>query len=141
MDVGRDYTEKWHHSQQIFEATQRQSTIMSPDLFHPCLDIFLRALPFAFQKANAQEGDGIVIRVEGPAGGEWNLLRTKAGWRQTLETPEAIRATIAIHPITLWRLVTKRRSLEVILAAYPDIRIEGDRTLGECFLTMVAMMA
>src|SRR2546423_7029867 len=29
MDVARDYTEKWHHTQQIFDATQRPSTIMT----------------------------------------------------------------------------------------------------------------
>ena len=48
MDVARDYTEKWHHTQQIFDATDRPSTIMNRRLGHPCLDIFMRALPFTF---------------------------------------------------------------------------------------------
>lgn len=43
MDMARDYTEKWHHTQQIFDATQRTSTIMNRQLGHPCLDIFMRA--------------------------------------------------------------------------------------------------
>jgi hypothetical protein len=40
MDVARDYTEKWHHTQQIFDATNRPSTILNRRLGHPCLDIF-----------------------------------------------------------------------------------------------------
>src|SRR5687768_6984663 len=52
MDVARDYTEKWHHTQQIFDAIQRPSTIMNRRLGHPCLDIFMRALPFTFRNVD-----------------------------------------------------------------------------------------
>ena len=37
MDMARDYTEKWHHTQQIFDATKRPSTIMSRRLGHVIL--------------------------------------------------------------------------------------------------------
>jgi hypothetical protein len=45
MDVARDYTEKWHHTQQIFAATNKPSTIMNRRLGYPCLDIFMRRCP------------------------------------------------------------------------------------------------
>jgi Mycothiol maleylpyruvate isomerase N-terminal domain len=35
FDVAREYTEKWHHTQQIFEAVGRPSTITTRRLFHP----------------------------------------------------------------------------------------------------------
>jgi hypothetical protein len=54
MDVAREFTEKWHHTQQIFEATGRASTILDRHLGRPCLDIFMRALPYTFRDAEAQ---------------------------------------------------------------------------------------
>src|ERR1044071_1010423 len=56
MDVARDYTEKWHHAQQILDATRRPSTIMTWRLGHPCVDIFMRALPFTFRDVQADLG-------------------------------------------------------------------------------------
>ena len=38
FDVAREYTERWHHTQQIFAATGRPSTISGRRLCHPCLD-------------------------------------------------------------------------------------------------------
>lgn len=40
FDIARKYTENWYHTQQIFEATGRPSSIMTQRLFHPCLDTF-----------------------------------------------------------------------------------------------------
>lgn len=68
MDVARDYTEKWHHTQQIFDATQRPSTVMNRRLGHPCLDIFMRALPFTFRSADAKVGSVVTVAVTGEAG-------------------------------------------------------------------------
>src|ERR1051325_11300989 len=63
MDVARDYTEKWHHTQQIFDATQRPSTIMTRRLAHPCLDIFMRALPFTFRDVEAESCSVLTVAV------------------------------------------------------------------------------
>ena len=41
FDTARELTERWHHQQQIREATNRPG-IMTPDLYHPVLDCFLR---------------------------------------------------------------------------------------------------
>ena len=38
FDIAREYTEKWHHTQQIFEAVGRPSSITGRRLFHPCLE-------------------------------------------------------------------------------------------------------
>src|SRR5262249_30380276 len=71
FDIAREYTEKWHHTQQIFEAVGRPSSITGRRLFHPCLDTFLRALPFTYRNVQADEGTGLVVRVVGEAGGGW----------------------------------------------------------------------
>lgn len=52
FDTARELTERWHHQQQIRLATHRPG-IMTPDLYHPVLDCFLRGLPHAFLEVKA----------------------------------------------------------------------------------------
>jgi hypothetical protein len=141
MDVARDYTEKWHHTQQIFEATQRPSTIMNRQLGYPCLDIFMRALPFTFREVAAAAGSVVTVVVTGDAGGQWQVQRQSNGWEQVMETSMKPAATVTMDQATAWKLFTKRRSREVILQQFPDIQINGDESLGLPVLDMVSVMA
>ncbi len=43
FDTAREFTERWHHQQQIRLAVGRPG-IVTPELYHPVLDCFLRAL-------------------------------------------------------------------------------------------------
>src|SRR5258708_19206540 len=47
FDTAREFTERWHHQQQIRLAMDKPG-IMTRELYHPVLDCFLRALPFAY---------------------------------------------------------------------------------------------
>jgi hypothetical protein len=141
MDVGRDYTEKWHHTQQIFDAVGRPSTIMTPRFARPCLDIFMRALAFTFQSVHAASGVAVVVKVVGETGGVWQVVRQDRGWEQISETPTSPNAVVIMDHDTAWKLVTKRRSREAIRQQFPNIRIEGDASLGQHVLDMVSVMA
>lgn len=140
MDVARDYTEKWHHAQQIFDATSRPSTVMNRRLSHPCLDIFMRALPFTFRGVEAERGSVVTVAVTGEAGGNWHAERRDEGWEQVVE-PSRAAATVTMDQDTAWKLVTKRRSREATRQQFPTIRIEGDEALGLHVLDMVSVMA
>lgn len=141
MDVARDYTEKWHHTQQVFDATGRPSTIMNRRLGHPCLDIFMRALPFTFREADAAEGTVVGVSVLGEAGGGWYIERRRGGWRQVAEPPRPAKAVVTMGQDTAWKVVTKRRSRDDTLRQFADIQIVGDRELGVHALDMVSVMA
>jgi len=141
MDVARDYTEKWHHTQQIFDATGRPSTIMDRRLCHPCLDIFMRALPFTFRNLDAAVGSIVTVAVIGEAGGNWHVERRVGGWEQIIEFPRPSAATVTMDQDTAWKLVTKRRSREAIRHQFPGIQITGDEALGLHVLDMVSVMA
>lgn len=141
MDVARDYTEKWHHTQQIFDATKRSSTILDRRLGHPCLDIFMRALPFTFRNVDAALGIDVSVIVTGEAGGTWHVERRETGWVQVPVPSRAAASTVTLSPDTAWRLVTKRWGREAALARFPDIRIEGDQALGGHVLDTVSVMA
>lgn len=141
MDVARDYTEKWHHTQQLFDATGRASTIMTRHLGHPCLDTFMRALPFTFRSVDADLGCVVAVAVTGEAGGNWYVERRERGWEQTAEPSRSPSATVTVDQDTAWKLVTKRRNREAIRRQFPDIRITGDEALGSHVLDTVSVMA
>ncbi|WP_010588243.1 maleylpyruvate isomerase N-terminal domain-containing protein [Schlesneria paludicola] len=141
MDVARDYTEKWHHTQQIFIATKRPSTILTRELAYPCLDIFMRALPYTFRDVQADVGSLIEVVVTDDAGGRWFVERTESGWEQIAKTSRRPTSTVTMNLDTAWRLLTKRRTLEAVQQQFPDINITGDTPLGRHALTMVSVMA
>ena len=140
MDVARDYSEKWHHTQQIFVATGRPRTITRRHLFHPCLDTFLQVLPFTFRDVQGDAGTAVAVTVTGEAGASWFVEHDGLHWRQVLKPTGKVRSIVILDQITLWKLVTKRRSREATMAQFPDIKIEGDLELGSHVLDMAAMM-
>src|SRR5208337_934899 len=52
FDTARELTERWHHQQQIRLATNRPG-LMTPALYHPVLDCFLRGLPHLCRNIDA----------------------------------------------------------------------------------------
>ena len=55
---------------EIFDATGRPSTILTRRLAHPCLDTFMRALPFTLRSVEADRGSVV-------ASTELNLMLKK----------------------------------------------------------------
>ncbi len=141
MDIARDYTEKWHHTQQIFEATGRPSTIMTKRLAYPCFDIFMRALPFTFHNVPAPLGSAVTMEVTGEAGGQWHVVGNENQWVQTTENIQMPRATVTMDQDTFWKVATKRRSPDAFLKQFPSIQVIGDSKLGLRALDMVSVMA
>jgi len=152
FDTARDYTEKWHHTAQIFEAVGRPSTIDSPRLMRPCLETFLRAVPFTYRNVAAPDGTVVAVEITGPAGGRYDWIRRSDGWNARIAAvdssgvPSSMPATtpaaaLSLPADTAWRLFTKRHTLEAARKQFPDIVISGDARLAEPLLTMVSVMA
>ena len=72
FDVGREFTELWHHQEQVRMAVGAPS-LTDPRYLRAVLEIALRALPHAFRDLGAEPGASVVIDVTGPAGGQWTL--------------------------------------------------------------------
>src|SRR5438094_4321953 len=72
FDTARELTERWHHQQQIRLATNRPG-IMTPELYYPVLDCFVRALPFHYRGVHAPSGTFILVTISGDCGGKWVL--------------------------------------------------------------------
>ncbi|QQS48426.1 MAG: maleylpyruvate isomerase N-terminal domain-containing protein [Acidobacteriota bacterium] len=137
FDIAREYTEKWHHQQQIREAAGKPC-LTARKWLHPVIDTFFRGLPHAFRKARANDGTCIVFEITGEAGGTWALLRENDAWRLMHGEPdEAAACHVQTDQDTAWRLLTKGLPRHEAAA---KTRLSGDEELGEPFLDMLAIM-
>jgi hypothetical protein len=136
FDIAREFTERWHHQQQIRLATGRPG-IMTRDLYHPVLDCFMRALPYTYRGVAAESGSHVRFNISGDCGGTWILHRDSGVW-QLVESPRGtLLSEIAIPQEIAWRIFTKgidRRTAEA------QVTVHGDRRLGLHILGMVAIV-
>jgi len=137
FDIGREYTERWLHQQQIREAVGAPG-LTARKWLHPTLDIFVRALPFTYRDVEAAVGRSLRFQVLGDAGGVWTLARVRDGWRLLLGSDEAAVTRVTMGQETAWKLFSKGLSKE---DARKSVRIEGDLSLGQPVLRSLAVMA
>lgn len=137
FDLGREYTERWLHQQQIREAVGAPG-LVSREWLHPVLDIFMRALPQTYRLVPAEPGESIHIAVAGEAGGDWTLRRESDGWTLFSGSDEASGARVKLDQATAWKLLSKGLTRE---QAATRVQIEGEQRLGSPFLEALAVMA
>jgi hypothetical protein len=135
--MAREYTERWHHQQQIRLAVDKPG-IMERELYFPVLDTFIRALPFRYKNVDADEEALIEFRITGDAGGMWFLLRRSGKWELISESVGQLAAEVEFSQEIAWRIFTKGIAKE---AARPQITVTGDRNLGLHILNVIAVMA
>jgi uncharacterized protein (TIGR03083 family) len=123
FDVARELTERWHHQQQIREATGRPG-IMTPRLYGPVLD--------------AAPGDTVRFDVTGDCGGTWWLHRGASGWRLGAAEHGRVVARTTIPQEIAWRIFTKGIGRA---EARSRVALDGDTALGAHVLEMIAIVA
>ncbi len=137
FDTAREFTERWHHQQQIRLALNKPG-IMTRELYYPVLDCFLRALPFAYRSVSAQPGTYVQVAVAGECGGRWYLCRAEETWR-LLDQPSGEKVSeITIPQEIAWRIFTKGIDRE---SALSQVKITGDTRLGQHVLGMISIVA
>ena len=136
MDVGREFTERWHHQQQIRDAVGRPG-VTEARWMRPVLELSMRALPRAYAATPAADGGSVAFHVEGEGGGWWTLHRADGRW--TLREGDSGRPTCVVRmdADTAWRVLHH--------ALPPDrargrLTVEGDARLAEPFLSARAVM-
>ena len=131
LDVARELTERWHHQQQIRDATRR------PPLYDIYLGAviatFVRALPFTYRDVVAPPGTAVVFRSTE----DWSLVREEE-WRLYSGIAPSPAATITMPGDTAWRLFTKGLTRE---EARSRTSVEGDARLGEVLFGTIAIVA
>ena len=137
LDIAREYTEKWHHQQQIRDATGRPG-LYEPGLFAPVLDTFVRALPHTFRNVAAAEGACVQLSLTGPAGGDWIVRRAATGWKLFVGQSGSAGALVKIAGEDAWKIFTRGIRGE---EARRRATIEGELELGSIVLEMVSVIA
>lgn len=136
LDIAREFTERWHHQQQIRDATGR-SPLYDPYFFAPVLDAFVRALPHNFRHAEAPIGTTVRLSISGEAGGTWFIQKQSDHWLLLLDSPSQLAADVVIPQDTAWRLFTKGLSAE---AARSRSTVHGDDSLAAPIFSTVAII-
>jgi hypothetical protein len=130
FDVGREFTELWHHQQQIRMAVGADD-LDDPRYLSAVIDIAMRGLPHAFHDVSAELGQTVAIDVSGPSGGHWTLIRNEERWALWRGEPPSATTSIRLTDQTAWKL---------LFNALPEgdaghaVRIEGRPDLGRAFL-------
>ena len=137
FDIGREYTERWLHQQQIREAVGAPG-LLGREWLYPALDIFMRALPHTYRAVHAEPGQSIHFAIRGEAGGDWTLRRESRAWSLFTGRENHPSARVSLDQENAWRLFSKGLSPE---AARRSVKIEGDPGLGEPVFGALAVMA
>lgn len=136
--IAREYTEKWHHQQQIRDAVGKPG-IMHRELFYPCINTFMRALPHTYRNVDAPEDALIKITVSTEAGGDWYIQYQSGKWGMTGNTEgNTPNATIILTPDTSWKLFTKGMTA---IDAIAKSELSGDELLTLPLFGMLSVMA
>ena len=138
FDVGRDYTEWWHHQQQI-RAAVGEPLQTGPRWLAPVLALTVRALPRAYGEVDAaEEGTAVVLRITGLTGGIWSVVRSAGGWALWEGEAANPSARVTVDEDTAWRWLLKAMPGDDAAA---KANIEGDERLGRMAFGVVALMA
>ena len=137
MHLAREYTEYWHHQQQVRDAVN-QHGIMDSDFFYPLMDTFFQALPHTFKDVSAADGAVVAATITSDAGGTWYLQKEQAGWQLVKDMDSSPVASVAIPPEVAWKLFSKSKRPNEIIG---EVQITGDNSLALRVLEMVSVMA
>lgn len=135
--IAREYTEKWHHQQQIREAVS-QPGMTDYTMYHPVLDTFVQAWPWHYRHINADEGTVIQLTITGDAGGDWHLTRVGTQWQLHTGHAKLALAIIQLSDDNAWKLFTKGLSRE---DACCHLYTTGDDTLTRPFADILGVIA
>jgi uncharacterized protein (TIGR03083 family) len=130
MDVGRDYTERWHHQAQIRDAVA-VPRLLEPRWMEPLLEFSVRALPMAYSGISAPPSTAVTLTVHGETSDEWSLVRGDSSLQILHGTPSTSAATVRVSTDDSWRLFYNALSPGAVA---DRVTVSGDRTLAEPLL-------
>jgi hypothetical protein len=136
FDLGREYTEKWHHQAQIRLAVGA-APLDERRFFHPVLAFSMHALPRALDGEAAPEGTAVSVSVTGEAGGAWSAVRGAGGWHLFEGEAPSPAARVAMDGETAWRLLYNTLSTEETRVR---VTAEGDGRLAAAVLRARSVM-
>lgn len=130
FDIGREFTELWHHQQQIRMAVDA-SSLSDARYLAAVIDVAMRGLPHAFREVAAEHGATVTIDIGGASGGQWTLTRDGERWTLWCGAPSSPTTCIRLSDDTAWKLLFNALRDDEAMCA---VVIEGRADLGRALL-------
>lgn len=134
FDLARELTEKWHHQQQVRDATNRPP-LYERQLFAPVIATFVWGLPHAYRDVDAPVGSTVVFNVTNEGEGTWSILRERSRWMLYEGNPPHATTTITMRGDVAWRLFTKG-----LRRGSAQASVDGDPQLAEALFRMLCIV-
>jgi len=135
--IAREYTEKWHHQQQIRLAVGKDKELLKEEWYFPYLDTSIRALPHHYKDLKADKGDLIKFIFEGETDKSW-FLYFEESWELFTFVEQQVACTVRIKDEYAWRIFTKGIKRE---EAIQNSEMKGKEELGIKIFDLLAIMA
>jgi uncharacterized protein (TIGR03083 family) len=129
FDIAREFTELWHHQQQIRMAVNAAASD-DPRFLAAVISTAMRALPHAYRDAAGAPGDSVHFDVRGPSGGQWTLTREERRWTLWLGKSEAATTRIRVNDDDAWKVLFNALSPADAAKA---LQVEGKHDLAVPF--------
>lgn len=136
LDLGREFTEVWHHGSQVRDAVGAGS-FSDPSWLHAVLVVAMHALPHAFERTGGGRSRAVTVRITGPAGGTWSLRRVGGAWDIGEGEARDAAASATMTDDTAWRLLFNGLTGPECEAR---VRLDGDRDAGRALLSARAVI-
>jgi hypothetical protein len=116
LDIGREFTEQWHHQMQIREAVGA-SALSDPSWLRAVLLIAIRGLPHAYRLVSVSSATTVVVEIVGDAGGIFSLRSEGSRWQIFSGEADAAAARAVLSDDTAWRLLFNGLAPDAIRAS------------------------
>jgi len=136
FDTAREFTERWHHQQQIRLAVNKPG-IMTREFYFPVLDCFMRGLPHSYRSVPAESGSLVQFKIAGECGGSWYLFRDGGAWKLIASPAGEKISEVTIPQEIAWRIFTKGIAPE---EARAQVQATGDEAAGLHILKMISIV-
>ena len=131
FDIGREFTEVWHHGSQIRDAVGA-GPFQEPRWLRLVLELALHALPHAYRSVPGRPGASIAIVITGRAAGTWALHYRHGAWDIEEGQPPRPAASATMSGEVAWRLFFNALPLR---EAQAQVRIDGDTAFARPLLS------
>lgn len=104
FDVGREFTELWHHQAQVRDAVGAPP-LADARWLQAVLHVALRGLPHAYRDVTGAPGARLTIEITGAAGGVFTLRRDDGRFSLWAGQEPGESARVSMSDDTAWRLL------------------------------------
>jgi len=104
LDIGREFTEQWHHQMQVRDAVG-QPLAGHSEWLQSVLVVLMQGLPHAYRDVPATPGTVLQVSVSGESGGQWWLAKETRRWRLLEQPVSSPVAVVQLSDDTAWRLL------------------------------------